>query len=442
MELKDLIISPIVLVFVLVIAFVIRKQTADEVTRKYFFPGLVLKIFGAIGVGLVYQFYYGGGDTFSYFTHGSAHIWDAFTHDFNVGFKLLTANGEYDPETYRFASKIWMYRDAQSYFIVRIAAVLGLLTFSTYSSVAILFAFISFLGLWAMFKAFYRIYPEIHLQLAIGIFFIPTVFFWGSGILKDTVTLGAAGFLVYSFVNIVFERRRLLLSCIMLLLSVWVIYEVKLYILLCLLPSLIFWFFIYKIGQVPSVVARVLIAPFLLSIGLGLGYFVALKAGEDSNRYSIDNIAKTAQVTAYDIRFWTGKDAGSGYYLGELDGSFGSMLKLAPQAVNVSLFRPYIWEVNNPLMLLSALEAIGLLLLTLWVFLRNPFKLAVASLSKPSVLFCLSFSLVFAFGVGVSTYNFGTLSRYRIVLVPFYVIALFLIDFYAREAKSTEIIEA
>tara|TARA_R110002012_G_scaffold114079_1_gene260390 strand:+ start:214389 stop:215669 length:1281 start_codon:yes stop_codon:yes gene_type:complete len=418
------------------IAYGIREISADGETRKYFFPALLLKMIGAIGVGLIYQFYYGGGDTFSYYTHGASHIVEAFYDSFSAGWKLLTANGEFDPETYKYSSKIWMYRDTTSYFIVRIASVFGVLTYNSYAGVALLFAFFSFWGLWLMYQSFCQIYPELKLQFAIAIFFVPTVFFWGSGILKDTVTLGASGFLVYSFIQIFFERQKLIRNIILLLLSIYIITSIKLYIFLCLMPALILWYFFYRIGRIPSFVLRIMVAPFLLAIGAALAYYVALKAGEDNSRYALDQIAETAQVTAYDIRYWTGKDAGSGYSLGELDGTFGSMLRLAPQAINVSLFRPYLWEVNNPLMLLSALEALFLLALTIRLFYRNKFIHLTQSAKSPIILFCLIFAIIFAFGVGISTYNFGTLSRYRIVMVPFYLMAVFMLDFHAKVKAS------
>jgi len=433
----DFLIAPTVFFVLMFLAYGIREVSADKETKKYFFPALLLKMIGAIGVGLIYQFYYGGGDTFSYYTHGAAHIVDAFYDNFSAGLKLLTANGEFDAETYKYSSKIWMYRDTTSYFIVRIASVFGVLTYNSYAGVALFFAFFSFWGLWMMYQSFCNIYPELKLQFAIAIFFIPTVFFWGSGILKDTVTLGATGFLVYSFIQIFFERRKLLWNILLFLLSIYIITSVKLYIFLCLMPALILWYFFYRIGNISSLVARIMVAPFLLIIGGGTAYFVALKAGEDNKRYALDQIAETAQVTAYDIRYWTGKDAGSGYSLGKLDGTFGSMVRLAPQAINVSLFRPYLWEVNNPLMLLSALEALFLLGLTIRLFYRNKFIHITQSIRSPIILFCLIFAIIFAFGVGISTYNFGTLSRYRIVMVPFYVMAIFILDFHAQMKNSS-----
>ena len=144
---------------------------------------------------------------------------------------------------------------------------------------------------------------------------------------------------------------------------------------------------------------------------VGSGYYAVYLVGESDQRYSVDRIAVTAQITAYDIGFYSGKDAGSTYSIGELDGTFGNMIGKAPQAINVSLFRPYMWEIRNPLMALTATESILLLFFTLFVILKCRGKL-IRTLNDPTILFCLIFSLTFAFAVGVSTFNFGTLARY------------------------------
>ena len=77
MEIRDVIVTPVVILAVLFVAYFIRPRVTDDLTRKYFLPALVLKIFGAIVLGFIYQFYYSGGDTFNYHTHGSRHMWEA-----------------------------------------------------------------------------------------------------------------------------------------------------------------------------------------------------------------------------------------------------------------------------------------------------------------------------------------------------------------------------
>ena len=156
-----------------------------------------------------------------------------------------------------------------------------------------------------------------------------------------------------------------------------------------------------------------------------LSVYIIFKVGENSPRYSIENFAETARITAYDVGRFTGRNAGSRYDLGDFEGNIFSMLRLAPAAINVSLYRPYLWEVRGPLMLLAALEGLTLLIFTIIILFRVVwFKINV--LNSPAAWFSLVFSLTFAFAVGISTYNFGTLFRYKVPLMPFFAILLVL----------------
>lgn len=425
MEVRDLVVTPVVILMVYTLAYIIRPWVTDEVNRAYFMPALTLKIIGALAVGFIYQFHYGGGDTFNYHTHGSRHIWNAIVESPVSGVQLLFV-GEGDmppPGTYAHASRIVFFGDPSSYAVVKAAAIVDLFTFSAYSSTAVLFAAISFFGMWLFFMAFYQQYPELHRWIAVATFFIPSVFFWGSGLLKDTITLSALGLTTFVVSKLFIQRRFRVTYVILLMVSLYAIFAIKKYILMCYLPAALIWVSARSLFAIRSFALRVALVPFFAIVTVGMAYYGVAKIGEDDRRYSIDKIATTAKVTAYDIGFYTGRDAGSSYALGELDGTFAGMVKLAPQAINVSLFRPYLWEARNPLMLLSALESLMMLLLTLYVVVKKKRQL-LAALRDPNTIFCLVFSITFAFAVGVSTFNFGTLTRYKIPLMPFYFLAI------------------
>ena len=63
-------------------------------------------------------------------------------------------------------------------------------------------------------------------------------------------------------------------------------------------------------------------------------------------------------------------------------------------------------------------------------------------LTDPLIMYCFLFSIVFALFVGASTLNFGTLVRYKIPSMPFYVITLFLILFFNKKIgyKNEEVL--
>lgn len=421
------------------IAYVVRPWVTDEVNRKYFISGLTVKIMGALAVGFLYQFYYSGGDTYNYHSHGSRHVWEAFWDSPAAGLKLLFSNGQDQIGIYRYSSRMPFFGDASSYMVVRISSIFDLITFSAYSATAVCFGAMSFAGGWMLFLTFYENREHLAGRIALATLFIPSVFFWGSGLLKDTVTLTFLSVGTYSIWKIANTRRLNLKYVLLLVFSLYVIYAIKKYILLSYLPAVLLMLSARLLASVKGLFVRIMMLPFMVVVVAVCLYLVVDQVGKDDPRYNLQQLGNTAKITAYDIAFQTGRDAGSTYVLGELDGTFASMIRLAPEAVNVSLFRPYLWEVSNPLMLMSALESMVLFMLTILVILKSRLDL-LKSLMNPDILFCLLFSIIFAFAVGVSTFNFGTLSRYKIPLIPFYVLALiFIYDHVNKERKRASL---
>ena len=437
MEIKDLFVTPVVIVFIFAAAYFLKPFVTQPENQRYFFPALLVKIVGAISLGLIYQFYYDGGDTYNYFSHGSRYIWEAFRDQPILALKLIFAGTEYSGDTFQYASKIYMYGDSSSYFVVRIAGVLDIITFHTYSATAVLFAALSFSGLWAMYYVFNKMYPKAKLGLAIAVLFIPSVFFWGSGILKDTITIGALGWATFSIYKIFIERRKLVVSIILLLISFYAIYAIKIYILLCFLPAAILWIIHSRLGKFRNIALRIVLAPLIIAITLSVGYYTINVVGEESPRYNIDNITQTAKVTAEWIHYVSELEGGSTYNLGDFDYSLlGISRKLIP-AIWVTLYRPHFWEVNNVVMLFSAFESFILLLFSLYVIYKvGIIRMLNIILTNPFLQFCFLFSIVFAFAVGLTTYNFGSLVRYKIPMYPFFVSGLFILLGYAKSDKN------
>lgn len=435
LELRDFIVTPIVIIVVYAVAYVVRPLVTDDVNRRYFFAGLSVKIIGALAVGFVYQFYYHGGDTYNYHTHGSRHVWQAFWDSPAAGLKLFLSDGGDQIGIYEYSSRMPFFGDTSSYMVIRIASIFDLITFSAYSATAVCFGVMSFIGGWMLFLTFYETRKHLAGRIALATLFIPSVFFWGSGLLKDTVTLTFLGVATYCIWRIANTKRIKLQYLVLLALSLYIIFAIKKYILLSYLPAVLLMLSARLIASVRGVFVKMMVLPFMgVAVTLCV-YLVVDQVGKDDARYNLQQLGNTAKITAYDIAFQTGREAGSTYVLGELDGSFASMMRLAPEAINVSLFRPYLWEVNNPLMFMSALESMVFLIVTLVVILTSRLGL-LKSLANPDILFCLVFSIIFAFAVGVSTYNFGTLSRYKIPLIPFYVLALiFIYDHVNKERK-------
>jgi hypothetical protein len=196
------------------------------------------------------------------------------------------------------------------------------------------------------------------------------------------------------------------------------------------------WYFLANLYRIRSALVRIVVTPLILSIAVFASYYAIDQLSKEHYRYSIDRLSSTAEITAKWINYVSNIEEGSGYVLGDFDYSSLGMIKKFPLALNVTLFRPYLWEVRNPVMLLAALESIMVLVFTALVLLKARLNIFSLVTGNPILIFLLLFSISFAFAVGFSTYNFGSLVRYKIPLIPLYLSALVILDYTNSERKA------
>ncbi len=436
--LTDYLLLPIYLGIIYLIAYRYRDRTypPGHPWRPYFIPGLSVKLIGGIFIGLIYQYYYGGGDTGYYFIHAKI-INSAFADSPVKWFKLLLHIPEWwDADYQEYISRMEWYPSKANYIVCSATAFIGIFCFNTFLPSTVILAAITYTGIWAMFRTFAKQYPSITRYVAIACLFIPSVFMWGSGIFKDTLCLFALGWLTHIVFRIFVERRIGALKLALLIFCLYILYTAKIYILIAYLPSLALWVLLNYSARIRTGFVRSMLQISVIGICL-LGVFVANRYfAAELGQYSMDNILMTSAKTRDYILNTTG-DEGSAYDLHIEDSDVG-LYKIIPAALNVTLFRPYIWEARKPIVMLNALEACAIMLVTIRLMVTVGLgKIRKAISADANIQFCLIFSLIFAFAVGVSSYNFGTLSRYRIPCIPMYILALMLIYYkYNPPGKS------
>ncbi|WP_375416595.1 hypothetical protein [uncultured Hymenobacter sp.] len=434
MELKDLFLTPFYLVLLYLLAYAVRPRVTNKYTRPYFIPALTLKFVGAIGLGLIYQFYYGGGDTFNFFS-GAKGIHLAFDKSFQAGLKLLLTSGKvYDPVTAPYTAGIlWYQTGGAEYLLIRIAATLGFLCFNTYTVVGLLFACLSFSGVWMMYITFVKYRPQLYQQLAWAVFYLPSVFFWGSGLLKDSLCLGALGWVFYAFYKGAIQKRSIVQCVIIGLLAAYLLAGLKIYILLCFVPAALLWVFNENNARIKNPTARLLAKPVFFGLGLAVAFVAVTNLTKGNDQYDLNKIGERSKINSDYLYRVSVSQNGSAYNLGAQDGTVGGMVKLAPKAIGTSLFRPFLWEARNPVMLLSALEAAFFLVFTLRIFFRTGVIATIRLVAQtPLLTLCFVFALAFSASVAISSSNFGTLVRYKIPMMPFYLAGLYILESLAR----------
>ncbi len=438
LSLSDWILLPVTLVLLYYYARLKRNRNIEEFPEfKFFIPGLTFKMIGALSLALIYALYYNGGDTINYYWDGLClnkllfsnpkAFFDVFFEGTNVGnYHYFTTETGYPV----------YYKDQQTLIITRISFLTTFIAFRSFIVSSIIFSWLSYTGIWRLYRVFLYEFPSLSKEMAVAVLFIPSVFFWGSGILKDSVTLSATGYFVFNFYIFFIRRSGNLWNIIGLFLTTYVILAIKPYIFFALLPGCLIWIINNLLSRFGGSFTKAAAAPVFIGIAIFSGYILLLFMSTQMGAYSIDNVLEKAVITQRDLK----KDfyKGNTFEIGNFDATIPSMLSKTHVAINAALFRPYLWETKNVVMFMSGIENFIILLVTLKILFQLRIFGVFRYFFKHHLLtFSLIFSLFFSFSVGLTTPNFGSMVRYRIPILPFYVASLYMIrHFYLIEQKE------
>lgn len=435
MGLVDLILFPFYVLFFSLVFSARRKRIEDPVLKKYQLYGFWIKVLSTIAF-IIYSVLFKGDSMSLYYPEG-INIAKLIIKDFS-NIKLLFIPGkEFDENLLADSFNRGYFSSESNYLIVRLVTVFSFITFGSYSCITLIFSMISFSGVWRLYKFFYEQYPHLHKKLAIAIIYLPTFVFWSSGILKDPICTGMMGWLSYGLYNLLIKKQELIKNSLTVIVSAVILGTIKLYILVSYLPFLLLFMVLHYVLTAKYFVTKALIFVTILIVSIFGIYILTDKLKEEMGDLALDKLTESVKTTQ-DNFLNISDQAESSFSLGvTFDGSTGSLVKIAPAAITATLFRPYLWESKKISTLLSSMESLVLMLFTIYVFFKaGPFRFVGGIIKDPMILYCFCFSILFALFVGATTLNFGTLVRYKIPCMPFYIIALILITERIKHTKT------
>jgi hypothetical protein len=254
--------------------------------------------------------------------------------------------------------------------------------------------------------------------------FVPSVCFWGSSIMKDPITLGAIGAFAYASYRILIVGKPNIFLILWMIINAYLLIVIKSYILLTFLPGMLLWIVFTKQGQWVPKNLRPVVGPIVLTITIIASLFFVRSFGAKYGS-SLNSFANSVDQSRSWILYATEVTGGSAYDLGTFEPTIAGVLKMFPKAVNVALFRPYFFEARTPIIIPSALEGTLSIIIVIRLLFLLGFRRFFRSISRsPDMIFCMSFFIFLGFITGISSWNFGTLVRYKIPCVPFFFIFL------------------
>lgn len=433
----------IVLIFIAFFQAYVIQNKHTELYYRFYSKALLTKMLAAFIYCMLSLTIYGG-DSYDYFT-GMNTLNRVFNDNPNHYFDLMLHGNKpefisyFNQYTLHIERHMWV--DPKSFFVIRFLSPFALLGFGSYLITTMFISWISFLFLWKMFATFARLYPEIDLKIAIAILFMPSVLFWGSGILKDSIIMATVAIFTSSFFKMAINGRFSISSIFGIVLASWLMISIKAYVFVALIPGAAIWFAHGRILRIKSRFFRYAIYPFMLTFFLVVGIYVLSSLGSSLGDYgSVDKMVEKAKLTQEDLK--RGEQYGNNYYdIGTIENTPAGLAKLMPQSVIAGLYRPFLWEARNPFIALSGLENLYTLILTLTILYRTRIYKVFSFVGKDAVLiFSILYTIMFAFGIGLASANFGALVRYRIPGMPFLMLSLFILDDYLKKDKEKKLI--
>ena len=432
----DIIIAPFCILLLWIIA-ISRAKRYDRATAKIFLNAFKFKIFCAVAFTFVTAFYYGGGDSEMFF-YAVKDMRQAVADDDVTYWQLLKmeSTDENSPLAYHFELDEIKYpvagfmRSSSNFLVPKLALIPAVIFFNSYLCICLVFSFFALGGAIRLYKMFLYYFPAMRREVALVTLFLPSVCYWSSGFLKDSICFGSMGFLLYGLFNVVIRRRKIASSLFWIFVSTYFLYTIKVYILLALLPGIGFWLFGHLSTGVKTLSLKRAITFLSLIVASIAGVVLVNYLTSDAalSKFSLDNILETSSFSR-DI-YERGGVKGQGAYF---QITTTNPVLLAINGLVATFFRPFPWEISSAIVMLSAIEALIFLTLILYLFFMKgilaPFRQVF---SKPVLILCFTFSIIFAISIGISATNFGSLSRYKIPCLPFYL--MFILAVYRLTA--------
>jgi hypothetical protein len=362
----------------------------------------LLKILAGIAIGWIAIHIYGPGndywDTNDYAreeyqllqTNPLKYLINIFTSGYQGGYAGI------------FSSSDSYWNDLRGNIVIKLVSIFNIFSRGNYYINSLFFNSIIFFGHVILYRLFIKIFPERNLWVIIGCFLLPSTIYFSSGIHKDGLVFLMLAILIYSVYESILKNKVGLKRFLLIIFSLALLFLLRNFIFLALLPALFSWVLVVN-TKWPAI--AVFTAIYLLC-----GLLV----------FNIGTVAPKIKpleiITAKQTEYLKLQKAATQIELTPLQPTFKSFAFNAPQAINHSFLRPYIWElpVNSVLPLSIELLIYQFLILLLIFFRIKNFNPA----HKPFLLFALFFCITVFLIIGYIVPNLGSLVRYRSLYLP------------------------
>jgi len=411
--------------FFLFLIYKLKFFKLDNISFKIVGSIFLIKIFSGIILAIIYRYYYDSyqtSDVYKYFLDGKV-IFKSLNKNPTDFFKLLVGIDSDADYMHKYLNNTEFWYKSFNYgllndnrLIIRIHILLNFVSFGSFWVHSVVFSFFSFAGLTAIYKVFTKFITQKYLLL-LAVFFAPSVMFWSSAALKESLVIAMLGLLFYTFFKIT-ENKNLIISIITFVISILLMLLLKFYVLFSLIPGLIAYFIIKQLNTKRSILIFVGIYTLIIVLFFNSGVF---------SSYNLSEIICQKQGDFINMLDASGH-VGSRIYLPELEPNFISFAKNIPYALLNSFFRPFVTDIHSAIVIPAFIE--NFIILILFLLSIKYFNTKRVKTLLPEILLISSFVITLFVLIGLTTPVLGALVRYKVPALPFlFILFILFIDF-------------
>jgi hypothetical protein len=279
--------------------------------------------------------------------------------------------------------------------MVKIIAIFSFFSGGNYYVNVIFFNFFLFWGHYWLYHFLTKRYTDKRTALLIGIFFIPPLVFWLSGIRGDGLLFFFLTLLFLFFQNWLTNKdARYLVYAFLSMIGIFIFRSAIVFVLI---PFLVGWLISERFRTAP------LITYLFTYLFCGLFFFTAKYI------HPALNLPAIVVNKQYEFSQLPGKTR---YNIEPLKPELPSFIRAIPSAFRNSFLRPYLWEAKGTLQLLTAVETAAFLL---YVFIILPFFQWNRVKTDPWLIGALFFSLSIFLFIGLTIPFPGAIIRYKVI---------------------------
>ncbi len=140
-----------------------------------------------------------------------------------------------------FGSKDSYWNDLKANVFFKLVSVFDIFSFGQYYVNVIFYAFISLFGPMAIYRVMIDVFPNKKNILLIAIFFIPSFFYWSSGIHKEGLIFTGIALIIYHIYFGNKEKRFGIKRWLGILLGLFILLLLRNFVLVIILPAIFAW---------------------------------------------------------------------------------------------------------------------------------------------------------------------------------------------------------